>query len=302
MLPNYNMEKIVALIFAHNEEKRLPRTLINLRAFIQQGMINDVVVINDGSTDRTKEVCERLGVKVISHNINRGKRQSFITGVKEAERLGAKIIFSLDADIDFFPQKTLETMIGSVRGGKKLMAIADQYEGSAQKNQNSSLVEVKKDISNSSYGDKSVSEFMGEGRDVKSKVFGPRWFREIYNTGSKAQRVIHMSALLPLLKGNKKWMLYFKSKTIPPGNINANLSNEDIRRSRFWGLEKALDMLIPKKKTVYLKEPIFTDLPFANKGTKKSQQLSKDRLDYLKELRRKKAIRLNKLRLLRHKK
>lgn len=57
-----------------------------------------VLVVDDGSTDRTAEIAAAAGAVVVRHAINRGLGGALGTGVEGALRLGADLIVTMDAD------------------------------------------------------------------------------------------------------------------------------------------------------------------------------------------------------------
>ena len=57
-----------------------------------------VLVVDDGSTDRTSDAARGAGADVIRHEVNRGKGAALQTGFDEATRRGAERILTLDAD------------------------------------------------------------------------------------------------------------------------------------------------------------------------------------------------------------
>ena len=63
------MNKVLVAVIAYNEEKNLPNTLRDLR---ENASGVDVVVIDNGSSDRTKQVAIDAGVPVVSHCVNSG--------------------------------------------------------------------------------------------------------------------------------------------------------------------------------------------------------------------------------------
>lgn len=63
------MKKVLVAVIAYNEEKNLPNTLRDLR---ENASGVDVVVIDNGSSDRTKQVAIDAGVPVVSHCVNSG--------------------------------------------------------------------------------------------------------------------------------------------------------------------------------------------------------------------------------------
>jgi len=89
------------IIPAYNEEKRLPRTLREINDYLsRQNFDYEIIVVSDGSTDRTCEVVESLkseikNLKIICEKINRGKGYGVKIGM-----LNAKGKFRLFTDAD----------------------------------------------------------------------------------------------------------------------------------------------------------------------------------------------------------
>jgi len=59
---------------------------------------DDVIVVNDGSTDNTASAARNAGAAVISHMINRGAGAATQTGLEAARRVGADAVVTMDAD------------------------------------------------------------------------------------------------------------------------------------------------------------------------------------------------------------
>lgn len=91
--------KLVIQIPCYNEEKSLPVTLKDLPKHIDGIDEIEIVVIDDGSTDKTVEFARQLGVKhfaELSHNC--GLAKAFIAGINKSLEIGADIIVNTDAD------------------------------------------------------------------------------------------------------------------------------------------------------------------------------------------------------------
>lgn len=79
---------------AHNEERVIGQVLDALHA---EGWRN-IIVVDDGSTDRTAEVARSRGALVVSHPRNMGLGAALRTGLREALKRGAERAVTFDAD------------------------------------------------------------------------------------------------------------------------------------------------------------------------------------------------------------
>ena len=74
------MTNVAILLPAYNEEVAIASMIL-----LSSKYANEVIVIDDGSTDRTKEVSELAGATVLSHKINKGKGVALKTGFIDAD-------------------------------------------------------------------------------------------------------------------------------------------------------------------------------------------------------------------------
>jgi polyprenyl-phospho-N-acetylgalactosaminyl synthase len=87
-------KKIFFVIPAFNEERSIPHVVRGL----QKAGYREIVVIDDGSKDRTYDTAAKLGVHALRHIINRGQGAALKTGIDYALRGGADVIVTFDSD------------------------------------------------------------------------------------------------------------------------------------------------------------------------------------------------------------
>ncbi len=85
--------KITAIIPAYDEEKTIGNVLKPLSAI---SLIDEIIVISDGSHDNTAKIARNYKARVIELERNQGKTNAVLTGVKNTD---ADIILMLDADL-----------------------------------------------------------------------------------------------------------------------------------------------------------------------------------------------------------
>jgi len=122
-------EKVTVVIPAHNEEGHIEAVLLPLKQWQKQGPERHLVVVNDGSTDKTVEIARKAGVHVIdSHpkGENLGKGEAVKAGALHAKKNGSEIVVTLDADLKGLKPKAVNQLIKGLGGHH--MAIAPSEE------------------------------------------------------------------------------------------------------------------------------------------------------------------------------
>lgn len=112
-------QKISIVLPAKNESGAVGKTVFNI---LQLGLVDEVIVVNDGSTDNTKEVAEQAGAKVVTHPYSKGNGAAIKTGARTA--IGDVIIF-MDADGQHDPQD-IPRLIEKIEQGYDLVVGARQ--------------------------------------------------------------------------------------------------------------------------------------------------------------------------------
>ncbi len=113
--------KIAAVMPAFNEEKVIGQVLLKLKSHVDQ-----IIVVDDGSRDRTSQIAKDHGAIVYRHPINRGLGGALGTGIKAALLNGADVIITVDADGQHDPEE-ISAMIKPILDGQADVAIGSRF-------------------------------------------------------------------------------------------------------------------------------------------------------------------------------
>lgn len=91
--------KLLVVVPAYNEEEKIGRVV---RGLFEQGL-NNVLVIDDGSRDKTSILAKDSGAVVLKHKINRGQGAALETGHEYARQNNADLVIDFDGDDQFNP-------------------------------------------------------------------------------------------------------------------------------------------------------------------------------------------------------
>jgi glycosyltransferase involved in cell wall biosynthesis len=91
---------VIAFIPAYNEAARIAEVVAHTRR-----RVDEVVVIDDGSTDNTGTIAEQAGASVRRHEQNRGKGSAIVTSLDYFGRSDAEFAVFLDADGQHDPEE-----------------------------------------------------------------------------------------------------------------------------------------------------------------------------------------------------
>jgi len=111
-------QKIVAIVPAYNEAPNIGQVLDVL---VNTPVINEIVVVDDGSTDNLAQIVSQYpGVTLLVNKLNRGKAYSMERGVSATT---APIIFFCDADLRALTPTIVKSIVDPVRKGSYDMFI-----------------------------------------------------------------------------------------------------------------------------------------------------------------------------------
>ena len=115
--------KLIIQIPCYNEEETLPVTLEYLPKKLKGIDTIEVLIVDDGSSDRTVEVARKEGVHhIVKMTNHKGLAEVFLNGLDASLRLGADIIVNTDADNQYFGED-IQKLVDPILAGEADMVI-----------------------------------------------------------------------------------------------------------------------------------------------------------------------------------
>ena len=121
--------KIFIVIAAYNEEKAIAKVIDDLHNHGYQ----NIIVVDDGSQDKTAPVAELKGATVLKHIINRGQGAALRTGIEYALDQGADIIITFDADGQH-QAKDIKNLIQPIINNEADIVLGSRFLGDTKSN------------------------------------------------------------------------------------------------------------------------------------------------------------------------
>jgi len=115
--------KIAVIVPAYNEEGQIGAVLNVLK---KVNLIEEIIVVNDGSSDKTSAVAKSYNVRVVDKEINEGKGAAMQAGIESTD---ADIIGFIDADLTGIMPGHIENLIKPILDDPELMMTVGIFTG-----------------------------------------------------------------------------------------------------------------------------------------------------------------------------
>jgi glycosyltransferase involved in cell wall biosynthesis len=119
-----NRKKVVVVMPAYNAARTLERTCSE----IPREVVDEVLLVDDSSSDSTVELARQLGLTVFLHNGNLGYGRNQKTCYREALKMGADIVVMLHPDYQYSP-KLITSLAGLVAWGEYDVSLGSRILG-----------------------------------------------------------------------------------------------------------------------------------------------------------------------------
>lgn len=123
-----NPDRVGVVVFAYNEEDNIAPVLDTCMAAKRRGVVDEVFVLDDASTDNTAIVAKSKGARVISHGRNQGKTAGFFTAKKVLEDEGIPIMCTMDADYKNLSVKMIDAVTSMIVGEPDINMVRMPYD------------------------------------------------------------------------------------------------------------------------------------------------------------------------------
>jgi len=125
------MGKVLISMVAYNEEKTIGDVIVRVRKVMESinednQIYYDILVVDDGSTDKTGEIAKKSGAKVVRHFINLGPGQALKTSYLYAIKKGYDLVVRLDADGQH-PPEYIPHLLEPILRGEADVVIGSRY-------------------------------------------------------------------------------------------------------------------------------------------------------------------------------
>ena len=187
------MPKLTAVIPAYNEANRIIDTLNKVNPFV-----DEIIVVDDASTDNTADIARQYGCKVFTQIKNKGYIDAIKYGFKEAN---GEVIITLDADGEF-SAKEIPKLVKPIFDGR-----ADMVQGHRDSIPRPServltwLAQIKTDVGDSGTGLRAIRANLAKSLEINGACICGVFSLEV---ASKGGRIVEIPIVLQQIKKPRK--------------------------------------------------------------------------------------------------
>lgn len=116
-----NKMSLVAIIPAHNEGESIERVVAQTKSYVDQ-----VLVVDDGSTDDTAVNAEAAGAEVLSYDENKGKGFALRKGFQRAIKYSPEYVVILDGDGEHSP-RDIPGLLNTLKGNHLDLVVGTRF-------------------------------------------------------------------------------------------------------------------------------------------------------------------------------
>ena len=118
--------KVSIIVPVYNEESSVGTVLLRLLKVCRRLPSWEIIVVDDGSTDRTAERVVRFNpVRLVRHDVNQGKGAAISTGLKNSE---GDVIVVQDADLEY-PPEDVPRLLEPILAGRADVVFGSRFKG-----------------------------------------------------------------------------------------------------------------------------------------------------------------------------
>ena len=122
---------LVITIPAYNEERTIGQVITDIKKTLDRTNYRyKILVVNDGSTDKTEDVARKLGAIVYNHPYNYGLAETFKTEIRESLNLNAEVIVHTDADGQY-KAEDIPKLLNEIERGYDLV-LGSRFKGTIE--------------------------------------------------------------------------------------------------------------------------------------------------------------------------
>ena len=118
--------EVIMVMAAYNEEKRISQVVTEVSKYVDK-----IIVVDDGSSDRTRFAVKNKKATVLRHKINLGQGAALQTGFDYVRDLSPAVVITYDADGQFLPEE-IPSVIGPILDGDTDAVLGSRFMGKVE--------------------------------------------------------------------------------------------------------------------------------------------------------------------------